>query len=157
MVSAGLKLSAAPANIEQVSDKTFRSSNQPGGGTPGYLPPGWPAQVKPPGTAEWERSASAFLFDCCPADYRAYPVLRRHPVVLASFAASFVASQVGACADSLAQVRLDLGELVAPQVVRAAIDVWQCESAKLARTQREVGLVLEALRGKEFVRSLAST
>lgn len=148
-------MSAPGSNIEQVSDNRFRSVRT--GGTPGYLPPGWPVQVRPPGTTEWERSAAAFLFDCCPADYRAYSVLQRHPVVLASFAASFVSSQVLACTDSLARVRLELVDLVAPQVVQAAIEVWQSESAKLQRTQREVGLVLEALRGKEFVRSLAST
>ncbi|MFZ0531016.1 MAG: hypothetical protein WAL91_10840, partial [Propionicimonas sp.] len=61
---------------------------------PAYAPPGWPDRVRPPEAPDWERTAVAFLFDCCPADYRGYPVLRRHPVVLARFAAQFVESQV---------------------------------------------------------------
>lgn len=136
-------------------DEAVRFGGRPSEGS--WVPAGWPAVVHPPGSPDWERTAVAFLFDCCPADYRAYPCLRRHPVVLASFAAAFVGSQVRACADSLALVRRDLEELVAPQVVQAAVDIWQSESAKLQRTQREVRLVEEALRGKQFVRSLAST
>ena len=34
------------------------------------VPPGWPEEVRPPGTPEWERTATAWLFDLCPPDYR---------------------------------------------------------------------------------------
>lgn len=121
-----------------------------------YAPPGWPAQVRAPGCPEWERSATAFLLDCCPADYRTYPVLRRHPVVLAGFAATFVGAQVAASTDALAGVRRSLEELVAPEVVQAAVDAWEEQSARLQRTLREVGLVAEALRGRVFVPRLGT-
>ena len=52
-----------------------------------FAPAGWPERVRPPGSPEWELSAVAFLFDCCPADFRGYAVLQRHPLVLARFAA----------------------------------------------------------------------
>ena len=55
-----------------------------------YVPPGWPEEVRPPGTPDWERTATAWLFDLCPPDYRAHDVLRRHPPVLARFAARHV-------------------------------------------------------------------
>jgi hypothetical protein len=58
----------------------------------GYAPPGWPEEVRPPGAPDWERTAVAYLFDCCPPDLRGYEVLRRHPPVLARFAAVFVAA-----------------------------------------------------------------
>lgn len=119
-----------------------------------YTPPGWPARVRPPGTPDWEATAAAFLLDCCPADYRGYPVLRRHPVVLARFAAEFVASQVRASADGLAGVRTSLADHVAPEVVQAAAEAWAEQGARLVRLRREVGLVEEALRGKVFVRKL---
>ncbi len=119
-----------------------------------YTPPGWPARVRPPGTPDWESTAAAFLLDCCPADYRGYPVLRRHPVVLARFAAEFVESQVRASADGLAGVRTSLADQVAPEVVQAAADAWAEQGARLIRLRREVALVEEALRGRVFVRKL---
>ena len=63
---------------------------------PAYAPPGWPDQVRPPGVPDWEADAAAFLLDCCPADFRAYRVLRNHPVVLAQFATHFVEGQIRA-------------------------------------------------------------
>src|SRR4051812_49588967 len=67
-----------------------------------YAPPGWPDGVRPPGAPDWDVSAVAFLFDCCPADFRSYPVLRRHPLVLALFAVHFVAGQCRAAQEGLA-------------------------------------------------------
>ena len=49
-------------------------------------PPGWPRAVRPPGAPGWEHTAVAWLLDICPPEYRSYPVLRRHDVVLARFA-----------------------------------------------------------------------
>ncbi|MGV8909304.1 MAG: hypothetical protein ACOH1Y_10005 [Propionicimonas sp.] len=121
---------------------------------PSYTPPGWPSRVRPPGTPDWESTATAFLLDCCPSDFRGYPVLRRHPVVLARFAAEFVGSQVRASADGLAGVRTSLADFVAPEVVQSAAEAWAEQGARLVRVRREVGLVEEALRGTVFVRKL---
>ena len=51
-----------------------------------YLPHGWPDDVRPPGSEEFEESAIAWLLDVLPPDYRRHPVLRRHPSALASVA-----------------------------------------------------------------------
>ena len=125
--------------------------------TPGlalYVPAGWPDAVDPPGTEGWEPSATAFLLDCCPADYRGYAVLRRHPVVLARFAAEFVESQVRTCREGLGEARASLGEVVAPEVVEAATQAWLEQGAALRRRRREVALVEEALRGKVFIQKM---
>lgn len=118
---------------------------------PGFAPQGWPERVQPPETIDWEESATAFLLDCCPADYRAYPVLRRHPVVLAMFAFQFVESQVKASTEGLARVRTGLADYVSPEVAQEAVEAWTTEGARLVRLRREVGLVGDALRGKVFV------
>ncbi|MFT4294583.1 MAG: hypothetical protein QM582_04145 [Micropruina sp.] len=120
----------------------------------GYAPPGWPDRVRPPGAPDWELTAAEFLLDCCPADYRRYRLLRRHPVVLARFAAVFVEAQERASREGLAGVRVSLADRVAPEVVAGAVEVWSSQQAALARLRREVAMVEEALRGRRFVPKL---
>jgi hypothetical protein len=119
-----------------------------------YVPPGWPAQVRPPGTAGWEASAITYLLDCCPPDFRAYRVLRNHPVVLAQFAIHFVNGQHEASQRGLAAVRTSVSDYVEADVVEAASQAWLEQGARLARTRRAVALVEEALRGRSFVRKM---
>jgi len=119
-----------------------------------YVPPGWPERVRPPGAPDWEVTAVEFLLDCCPADYRRFQLLRRHPVVLARFAAVFVEAQVQAGQDGLGGVRVGLADFVAPEVVTDAVEVWSQQQATLVRVRREVSMVEEALRGKTYVRKL---
>ena len=119
-----------------------------------YVPPGWPNQVRPPGAPGWEATAIAYLLDCCPADFRAYRVLRNHPVVLAQFASVFVNGQHEASQRGLAEVRTSLSDCVEPDVVDAATQAWLEQDARLARVRRAVTLLDEALRGRVFVRKL---
>jgi hypothetical protein len=119
-----------------------------------YTPPGWPEQVRPPGAPDWEPTAIAFLLDCCPADFRRYPVLRNHPVVLARFAAQFVEGQYHSAQEGIAGVRVSLSDYVSADVVESATQVWLEQGAHLVRVRRAVSLVEEALRGKIFVRRL---
>lgn len=122
--------------------------------TPAYTPPGWPSAVRPPGVPGWEGSAIAYLLDCCPADFRAYRVLRNHPMVLAQFAMHFVIGQQEASERGLADVRTSLSEHVEPDIVEAATQAWLEQAARLVRTRRAVALLDEALRGRVFVRKL---
>lgn len=131
--------------------RTTPSSQRPASEHASYLPPGWPPEVLPPGTPDWEVSAGAFLLDCCPADYRAHAVLRRHPVVLARLAAEFVESQIRASRTALARSRSGLGDYVGPDVLDSTVEVLQTEEARLVRTHRAVLLVEGALRGASFL------
>ena len=117
-------------------------------------PPGWPGQVRPPGAPGWERSAVGWLLDLCPPEYRGYPVLRRHEVVLARFAVLHVEACQAAVRRGLSEARAGLREVATPDTVEAAIEAWQSEAARLLATRRAVGLVEEALRGKRFVARL---
>ena len=119
-----------------------------------FIPPGWPERVLPPSEIDWETSAVNFLLDCCPADYRAYPLLRRQPVVLARFAAQFVESQLRASRDGIAQTRASLRDYVDAPVLDDSVDVLQREEARLVRLRRAVMLVEETLRGKIFISRL---
>jgi hypothetical protein len=114
------------------------------------VPPGWPEEVRPPDTPDWERTATGWLFDLCPPDYRLYDVLRRHPAVLARFAAHHVQAGIDAARRGLATARDELRDVADPETVAAALAAYEREGARLLRTQRAVALVEEALRGRRF-------
>jgi hypothetical protein len=119
-----------------------------------YLPPGWPREVPPPGAPDWERRAVAWLFDQCPNDFRGYDVLRRHPLVLARFAADHLRAALGAARSGLGTVRAELRDVVAPDVVDAAVAAYEIEEQRVLRAQRAVELVDTALRGGPFTPKL---
>lgn len=115
------------------------------------VPPGWPAEVPPPGAPGWERAAVAWLYDLCPPDYRAHEVLRRYPVVLARFAAGHVESAAEAARRGIATARAELRDLVPPEAVEAAISAYEREGVRLVAAARGVRLVEAALRGQRWV------
>lgn len=117
-------------------------------------PPGWPHQVRPPGAPDWERSAVGWLLDICPPEFRAYPVLRRHEVVLARFAVLHVEACQSAVRRGLSEARAALRDVADPDTVERAVETWQREQARLLGERRAVGLVEEALRGRRFVARL---
>ena len=122
--------------------------------TVSVAPPGWPDTVRPPGAPGWDVTRGPYLFDCCPADFRGYRVLRHHPVVLARFAKHFVEGQCRATQDGIAAVRTALKGQVRREVIDTAAEAWLAQSAELVRTRRAVALVEEALRGRVFVARL---
>jgi hypothetical protein len=115
------------------------------------LPPGWPEQVRPPGSPDWERSALAWLFDQCPPDYRAYDVLRRHPLVLARFAAGAVDAAVAAADAGLRTIRAELSGRVPPETVEAAVGAYERERHRMRAVRHAVDVVERALRGERWV------
>jgi hypothetical protein len=119
-----------------------------------YTPPGWPPQVRPPGAPAWERTAVAWLLDVSPPEYRGYPVLRNHEVVLARFALLHVEGGQAAVRRGLSEARGVLRGVADPDTVASAVLAWQAEEARLAGERRAVGLVEEALRGRRFVARL---
>jgi hypothetical protein len=118
--------------------------------TDGQAPPGWPRGVAAPGVPGWEESASAWLLDQCPSDYRAHDVLRRHPVVLARFAAHHVDAALAGARAAYSGARRELRDRVSPEVLEASLRALEAEGARLARASREVALVEEALQGTRW-------
>src|SRR3954465_10502272 len=111
-------------------------------------PPGWPRAVRPPGAPDWERSAVAWLLDICPPEFRGYPVLRRHEVVLARFAVLHVEACQAAVRRGLSEARAVLRDVAGPDTVEAAVTALLAEEARLSAERRAAGLVEEALRGR---------
>jgi len=121
---------------------------------PYVAPPGWPAQVRPPDAPDWERTAGNWLLDICPPEFRSYPALRRHIVVLARFAVLHVEACQAAARQGLSEARSELRDVADLDTVEAAIQTWHAESARLLAVRRAVGLVEEAVRGRRFVARL---
>ncbi|NUR10080.1 MAG: hypothetical protein HOQ22_00520 [Nocardioidaceae bacterium] len=117
-------------------------------------PPGWPREVRPPGAPGWERSATGWLLDICPPEFRSYPVLRRHDVVLARFAVLHVEACQDAVKRGLSEARGVLRDVTDLDTVESAVETYHAESARLLAVRRAVGLVEEALRGRRFVARL---
>ncbi|MDO3395111.1 hypothetical protein [Nocardioides cremeus] len=117
-------------------------------------PPGWPVEVRPPDAPDWEATAASWLLDLCPPDFRGYPGLRKHVVVLARFAVLHVEAGQAAARRGLSEARSELRDVATPDVVEAAVQTWMIEDARLAGVRRAVGLVEEALRGRRFIARL---
>lgn len=117
-------------------------------------PPGWPVVVRPPGAPGWEHTAGTWLLDLCPPEYRTYPALRRHLVVLARFAVLNVEASQEACRRGLSEARAELRDVAGADVVEAAVETWLTEDARLSGVRRAAGLVEEAIRGRRFVARL---
>ena len=113
-------------------------------------PPGWPGPVRPPDAPGWESTATSWLLDQCPPEYRSYPALRRHAVVLARFTVLHVEACQAAVNRGLSQARGELRDVADAMVVDAAVEAWHRESARLLGVRRAAGLVEEALRGRRF-------
>lgn len=111
-------------------------------------PTGWPAGLPPPGSPGWTRATVSFLFDLCPAEYRGYEVLRRHPLVLASFASRHVDAQLAAAAELVASARIQLTGQLPPEVVDAALSAAEAELPRLRERRREVQVILVTLAGR---------
>lgn len=118
-----------------------------------YLPPGWPAEVRPPADPEFVSSARNWLLDHCPPDFRGYPTLRRHPVLLARLATEQLRAAVEACRAGYRTVRADLRG-VDPPVLDELLGVYEHEGRRLTAALCAAELVAAALRGERFTRPL---
>jgi hypothetical protein len=115
-----------------------------------FAPPGWPAQVPPPDAPEFPRKAVAWLLDLCPPDYRGHDVLKRHPAILARFAAHHVAATLIGTREAYSRARAELRDVAPPEAIAAALRALEHEGIHLVGAQREIALVEEALRGKRW-------
>lgn len=93
----------------------------------------------------------AWLLDQCPADYRLYEPLRRHPAALAWVARQHVQAQVGAARESYSRARVELGEQLGPEGTAEILGVLEREGLRLRAAERAAGLLSQALQGGRFI------
>lgn len=95
-----------------------------------------------------------WLLDLCPHEYRGYPVLQRHPLLVVRLAARHVAAQQAGLVTAVAQLRADLAGYLPEPVVTEGIDVLKAERLRLHAAGHALMLVEQALRGQVFVEKL---
>jgi hypothetical protein len=81
-------------------------------------------------------------------EYRMYPTVRRYPVVLAFIARHVLKGAVEGARDGYRTTCSELGELVLPHAIDAALRDFRTEGRRMAATVRAVDLLERALRGE---------
>ncbi|MET9250482.1 hypothetical protein [Nonomuraea sp. NPDC003709] len=119
-----------------------------------YLPPEWPPEVRPPSVPDWELSATTWLLDALPPDYRQHEVLRRHPIALVSMARYHVDAAVEAARTGYRKAAVDLKGHLPPPAIEAVLDVYRHEGPRLVRLARSIEVVGQALRGEFFTATM---
>ncbi len=93
----------------------------------------------------------SWLYDYVPADYRAYDVLRRYPVLLARLAGEQVEASLQAARAGWRTVRSELRDELPPEAMDAAMQAYEREGHRLTELARAVAVVTAALRGHRWV------
>jgi hypothetical protein len=103
--------------------------------------------VHPPGSERFEDTATAWLLELVPPEYRRYGVLRRYPMVLARMARHHVTAAVEAARQGFRTARVELRDIVPPHGIDVVLDVYRREGTRLVRLAKAVELVEVAIRG----------
>lgn len=101
--------------------------------------------------AEWQLEACAWLLDQAPPEFRSYPAVRHHPLLLVWLVGHHVHAQQEAVRAARSTARRDLAADLAPEVAPQVFDVLDREELRLRRVARSVDLLEQAVRGKKFV------
>ena len=109
------------------------------------LPAGWPRDLPPAGTDEFDAKVCGWLLDRGPADLRGSRV-RTMPIALARIVAHTVDASLEGMRAAYASARVELGDVLPPDEVAAAQAAIEAEGARLLQVQREVRLVEDILR-----------
>lgn len=122
----------------------------------GAKPRGWPDRVDPPGRHDgpWEQSATRWLFDQAPGqwrDGRNGRQYRQHPLMLARDALYLVDGQLNGLREAYRRARVELGEHFEPQQIDEQLAMYAEEAKRLEVLRREVQLVYDALSGVRWV------
>ncbi|NAZ87535.1 hypothetical protein GTR00_15735 [Kineococcus sp. T90] len=104
--------------------------------------------MPPPGAQRWQDTAVAWLLDQAPPEYRGYPPVRQHPLLLAWLVGHHVAAQQDAVRRATASARRDLAAHLPPEVAPRVFWVLEREELRLLRLARAVGLLQRALLGE---------
>ncbi|MHB8450370.1 MAG: hypothetical protein ACYDAQ_07980 [Mycobacteriales bacterium] len=109
------------------------------------VPLGWPAALPPGEAEEFPAAALRWLFDLAPPEWRGYPVLRKHPVVLCRMVREHLQAAALAAEQGLRSARAGLSGALSAVALDEVVAVYEREAARLVAAARAAGLVERAL------------
>ena len=124
-----------------------------GGVSRHVAPPGWPPEVRPPDAPDWEATAVSWLLDLCPSEFRGYPSLRRHLVLLTWLAGHHVDAQLVALRQAYRTIRVELTDRLPDGAVEQAMTDIELEGVRLRAARRGALLIAEALEDRRLTGS----
>lgn len=112
-------------------------------------PPGWPRDLPGPATGQaFESRVVGWLLDRCPSEVRGTTELRRQPAALALLAVAHSGAVVAGQREAYRSARRELAVQLPAAALEAVLLDLEGVGHECVRTQREVGLVAEALAGR---------
>ncbi|MFC5799047.1 hypothetical protein [Streptomyces formicae] len=111
----------------------------------GRTPQGWPGCVAPPGSADFLRSAKAWLFSLAPGQWHFEPALHRFPQLLARMVRSHLEASIAGTAANHSGARQELDGTVPESAIDDLIAICGQEQARMSSLVRQVLLVEEEL------------
>lgn len=115
--------------------------------TSAVAPPGWPAELPPPGTEEFHAKVVGWLLDRAPAGFRGAGALRANPPALARMVVYTCTGEVEALRAAYAAVRREFGQLLGADQIDAILVDLEAQGAASSETLRQAEQVSEALAG----------
>jgi hypothetical protein len=111
------------------------------------VPRGWPAGVWPPTEPGWQDTASAWLLDQAPPEWRLVSVLRRYPNVLAWLTVHHLDAQLRAARNAWIDLPQDENAPVAQEIREMLAEVGP-ELARRLRGAQYLQAALDDVRNR---------
>ncbi len=108
-------------------------------------PPGWPKDLPPTGTSEFDDRVVPWLLDRSPADLRTSP-LRSMPLALCCVVAHSLEGLLAGIRNAYRSARTELADEISPADLLTLQQALEAQGARIAAVRREVALVESALR-----------
>lgn len=98
-----------------------------------------------PGLPGWEESAGRWLRQFLPPGFLDHEVVQGSPMVVAYIVRKQLEAQLRGARRGFSRARVELGEVMEPHQLEAAMGAMSQEGSRLALTSRSVALVAEGL------------
>ncbi|MCB0916999.1 MAG: hypothetical protein KDC39_00350 [Actinobacteria bacterium] len=118
------------------------------------IPPGWPRDLPPAASAEFEHKVAGWLLDRAPMNLRGDPIWRQEPRALALVTRLHAEATVVGLRSAYSSARRELSDVVDSDHLPGVMSGLERAGAEAVSTVREVKMVEEALAGRTWRRKL---